>query len=93
MRRWLCGVALGVLFAGCASTGAVQGAREEFLAAKGAGAKDAAPFEYYASKAYLELARHASAAEDHAQARAWSKQSREYAAEAIRLTGAKEGVK
>lgn len=93
MRGWLCCVALGVLLAGCASTAAVQGAREDFLAAKDAGAKEEAPFEYYASKAYLELARHASEVEDHAQARVWSKQSRQYAAEAIRLAGAKEGVK
>lgn len=92
MRGWLCCVALGALLVGCASTAAVQGAREEFLAAKDAGAKEEAPFEYYASKAYLELARHASETEDHAQARAWSKQSRQYAAEAIRLAGAKEGV-
>jgi hypothetical protein len=93
MNRWLSCVALGVLLGGCASTAAVQGAREGFLAARDAGAKEAAPFEYYASKAYLELARYASKAEDHTQARAWSKQSRQFAAEAIRLAGTGEGAK
>ena len=93
MRRWLCCVALGALLAGCASTVTVQGARDDFLAAKNAGAKEVAPFEYYASKAYLELARHAAEAKDHAQARTWSEQSRQYAAEATRLAGTEEGVK
>ena len=93
MKRWLTCFALGALLTGCASTAAVQGAREDFLAAKAAGAKEAAPFEYYASKAYLELARQVSKAEDHAQARVWSKQSQAYAAEAIRLAGVEEGVK
>ena len=90
MRRFMCWVALGTLLGGCASTAAVQGAREEFRAAKSAGAKEVAPFEYYASKAYLELAQFASGAEDHGQARVWSEEANQYAAEAIRLATAEE---
>ena len=93
MGRWLCCVVLGALLAGCGSSAAVQGARDGFLAAREAGGKEAAPFEYYASKAYLELARQASASEDHAQARAWSERSRQYADRAIRFAGALQGVK
>ena len=92
MTRILCCIALVALLGGCASTAAVNGARDEFRAAKAAGAKEAAPFEYYASKAYLELAQFASGAKDHGQAKAWSEESRQYAAEAIRLATAEEAV-
>lgn len=93
MRWIICCATVGAFLAGCASTSAVQGAKEDFRAAKKAGAREGAPFEYYASKAYLELAQFASGAEDHGQARTWSEESKRYAAEATRLAEAAAAAK
>ena len=93
MRRVIGCVALTVFLAGCASTAAVQGAKDGFRMSKKAGAKESAPFEYYASKVYLELAQFASGAEDHGQARKWSEESKRYSTEATRLAEAAAAAK
>jgi len=80
--------ALAAAGAGPAGAGEVLQAREAVEAARVAGAKDKAPFEYYAAKAYLELAEFGERAQERELVRTWGRKSVYYAQEALeRLRG------
>jgi len=69
-------VALAGLLAGCAPTAALQGARDAYATAKAAGAKDKAPYEYYAANIYLNLADVVNKEKAYPQAKAYALKSR-----------------
>jgi hypothetical protein len=75
------------LAAGCATSNAIQGAREQLQKAKGAGADWSAPFEYYAAEGYLNKAVLEAEEGDCKQAKIWTEQSRTYSAQALQMAG------
>lgn len=91
MRRpWIVFCAVVLIFglaAGCATSNAIQSAREQLEKAKGAGAAWSAPFEYYAAEAYLGKAVHQAEKGDPKQANIFTEQSRAYSAKALELAG------
>jgi hypothetical protein len=89
-RAWvvLCAVVLiAGLAAGCATSNAIQSARERLEKAKGAGAVWSAPFEYYAADGYLNKAVIEAEEGDCKAANAFTKQSQEYSAQALQMAG------
>lgn len=76
-----------VLGAGCASSNALRKAEAAFGQAKAADAETRAPFEYYASEAYLDLAHHEMAEGDRKMTVEFSETSEQYSAEALRKAG------
>lgn len=95
MRRALivlCAVVLIVgLGAGCATSNAIQSAREQLGKAKDAGAIWSAPFEYYAGEAYLNKAVLEAEEGDCKAANVFTEQSRNYSGQALQM--AKGGAK
>lgn len=87
----LAGVALAGLMAACAPTAALQGARDAYASAKAAGAKEKAPYEYYAAKVYLDLAEGVNQEKAYPQAKAFSQKSQEFSKQAFEKAGG--GVK
>ena len=89
MRRALivlCAVVLiAGLAAGCATSNAIQSAREQLGKAKDAGAIWSAPFEYYAGEAYLGKAVFQAEKGDPRQADIFTKQSADYSAKALEI--------
>jgi hypothetical protein len=79
------------LAAGCATSNAIQGAREQLQKAKAAGADWTAPYEYYAADAYLGKAVYQAEQGDTKQADVFTKQSADYSAKALAI--AKGGAK
>lgn len=63
--------------------GEILQARDAVEAARAAGAKDKTPFEYYAAKAYLELAEFGERAGERELVRTWGRKSVRYAEEAL----------
>ena len=63
--------------------GEILQARDAVEAARAAGAREKAPFEYYAAKAYLELAEFGERAEERELVRNWGRKSVRYAEEAL----------
>jgi len=56
---WLTAALLGAAVAGgCATTAAINDARQSLDQARGAGAETKAPYEYHAAEAFLGLAQH-----------------------------------
>ncbi len=76
---------------GCATSNAIQGARAQLQAAKGAGADWTAPFEYFAGEYYLNNAVHEAEEGDTKAANVFTKQSSDYSAQALGI--AKGGAK
>jgi hypothetical protein len=76
---------------GCATSNAIQGARAQLQAAKGAGADWSAPFEYFAGEYYLNKAVLEAEEGDPRQANIFTKQSSDYSAKALEM--AKGGAK
>jgi hypothetical protein len=95
MRRSLivlCAVVLiAGLASGCATSNAIQSARAQLQAAKGAGADWSAPFEYYAGEYYLKKAVLEAEEGDGKAANVFTKQSSDYSAKALET--AKGGAK
>ena len=95
MRRvsiLLCAVLLiAGLASGCATSNAIQSAREQLQKAKAAGADWTAPYEYYAADAYLGQAVYQAEKGDNKQADVFTKQSSAYSAKALEM--AKGGAK
>ena len=94
MRRLLRGsaaVVCAALVAGCAPTAVLKGANDAFQTAKGAGAKEKAPYEYYAAKVYLELADTANKDKAYGQAKTYAEKSTELSKQAFEMSGG--GVK
>ena len=87
----LTGVALAGLTAGCAPTAALQGARAAYASAKAAGAKEKAPYEYYAATIYLNLADVVNKEKAYPQAKAFAEKSQEFSRQAFEKAGG--GVK
>jgi hypothetical protein len=79
------------LVGGCATSNAIQGAREQLQKAKGAQADLYAPFEYYAAEAYLGKAVMEAEQGDTKAAQGFTKQSNDYSAKALGI--AKGGAK
>jgi hypothetical protein len=75
------------MLAGCAAQNAVTGAQLSFDRAKGAGAERAAPYHYFASEAYLELAKEELAEMDLAAAQEFAEKSLGFAGEAQKKAG------
>jgi hypothetical protein len=90
MRRasiFLCvAVLIAALAAGCATSNAIQGAREQNQKAKDAGAIWSAPFEYYAGEAYLSKAVTEAEEGDCKAANVFTEQSLKYSAQALQAT-------
>jgi len=88
----LCAVLLiAGLAAGCATSNAIQSAREQLQKAKAAGADWSAPYEYNAADAYLGQAVFQAEKGDTKQADVFTKQSADYSAKALAI--AKGGAK
>ena len=84
-------VLIAALAAGCATSNAIQSAREELGKAKAAGADWSAPFEYNAAGAYLSKAVTEAEEGDCKAANVFTEQSRQYSAQALQT--AKGGAK
>lgn len=94
MRRllaWTAAALFAALVAGCAPTAVLKGAQDSFQSAKGAGAKDKAPYEYYAAKVYLELANTANKDKAYGPAKDYALKSSELSKQAFEKSGG--GVK
>ena len=84
----LCAVLLiAGLAGGCATSNAIQGAREQLQKAKTAGADWTAPFEYHAAEGYLAKASAEAEEGDCKAARAFAEQSNSYSAQALKMAG------
>lgn len=87
----LAGVALAGLLAACAPTAALQGASDAYATARKAGAKEKAPYEFYAAKIYLDLAREVNKEKAYPQAKEFAEKSVGYSRQAFEKSGG--GVK
>jgi hypothetical protein len=72
---------------GCAHLGKVDKAAESFQKAEELGAEQKAPYEYYAAKAYLDMARHEVEDSDRKQAGIFAEKSMSFAEQAISKSG------
>lgn len=87
----LAAAALAGLLFGCAPTAALKGAGDAYASAKSAGAKDKAPYEFYAAKIYLDLAREVNKEKAYGPARSFAEKSLEFSRQAFEKSGG--GVK
>ncbi|MBI5014416.1 MAG: DUF4398 domain-containing protein [Deltaproteobacteria bacterium] len=85
------GVTVAGFLAGCAPTAALKSARDAYTSAKTAGAKDKAPYEFYAAKVYLDLAEGVSAEKAYSEAKVFAQKSQEFSRQAFEKAGG--GVK
>jgi hypothetical protein len=80
-----------VLLAACAPTAVMKGAQLSYQDAKKAGAKEKAPYEFYASKVYLDLADLANREKAYPSAKGFAEKSQELSRQAFEKAGG--GVK
>lgn len=85
------GVALTGFLGGCAPTAALKEARNAYSTARAAGAKEKAPYEYYAAKVYLDLAEGVNKEKAYPQAKEFAKKSEDFSRQAFQKAGG--GVK
>jgi hypothetical protein len=84
----LCAIVLiAALAAGCATSNAIQNAREQLGKAKAAGADWSAPFEFNAAGAYLNKAVIEAEEGDCKAANVFTEQSMKYSAQALQMSG------
>lgn len=72
---------------GCAVSGKVKMAESSFQQAENLGAEQKAPYEYYAARAFLALARHEVTEGDGKQAEIFADQASSFAEQAINKSG------
>ena len=84
-------IAVFGLLTGCAPTAVLNTAQESYKSARTAGAKEKAPYEFYAAKAYLELAGVANEEKNYKQAEDFARKSQEFSTQAFQKAGG--GVK
>lgn len=76
---------VGGAFSGCSTMKYVNRARTSFEQAKASDAEIKAPFEFYASEAYLGLADHEYEEGDKSQAKIFAEESEKYSTEALEI--------
>lgn len=90
-RPWIAYSAIALAVAagasGCATANAIKSAQGSLERAKAAGSEAKAPYEYYSAEAYLLQANHEAGEGDNKQARAFARESENFAVEAMRMTG------
>lgn len=90
-RPWIACSAIALAVAagasGCATSNAIKSAQGSLERAKAAGSEAKAPYEYYSAEAYLLQANHEAGEGDNKQARAFARESENFAVEAMRMTG------
>ncbi len=83
----LAAVAVAGLLGGCATLGTVGKAREALGQAEAAGAETKAPYDYYAARAYLEMAEHEKDELDWKAAHEWAQRALDHASRALAGAG------
>lgn len=76
-----------LLTAGCAASGKIKMAESGFQKAERLSAEQKSPYEYYAAKAYLDLAKHEATEGDGKQAAVFAEQANSFAEQAINKSG------